>query len=95
MLPTPQDAENRQPTAFRKRLGERRTRTLNKIQLILMQHNLQQDSFREVAPTLRLAQPPLLAVFFSFGPVTGERILLNRSGWPFNRSSRANLAPPR
>ena len=43
MLPSPQDAENRQLTAFRKRLGECRTKTLNKIQLILMRHNLQQE----------------------------------------------------
>jgi transposase len=43
MLPTPKDAENRQLTTLRKRLGECRTRTLNKIQLILMRHNLQQE----------------------------------------------------
>ena len=43
VLPSPEEAENRQLTAFRKRLGECRTKTLNKIQLILMRHNLQQE----------------------------------------------------
>jgi transposase len=43
VLPTPQDAENRQLTTLRKRLGECRTKTLNKIQLILMRHNRQQE----------------------------------------------------
>jgi transposase len=43
VLPTPEDAENRQLTAFRNRLGQCRTKTLNKIQLILMRHNLQQE----------------------------------------------------
>jgi transposase len=43
VLPSPEDAENRQLTMLRKRLGECRTKTLNKIQLILMRHNLQQE----------------------------------------------------
>jgi transposase len=43
VLPTPEDAENRQLTALRNRLGQCRTKTLNKIQLILMRHNLQQE----------------------------------------------------
>jgi transposase len=43
VLPTPKDAENRQLTILRKRLGECRTKTLNKIQLILMRHNRQQE----------------------------------------------------
>jgi transposase len=43
VLPSPEDAENRQLTAFRKRLGECRTKTLNKIRMILMRHNLQQE----------------------------------------------------
>jgi transposase len=42
-IPSSEDAENRQLTALRKRLGECRTRTLNKIQLILLRHNLQQE----------------------------------------------------
>jgi len=42
-LPTREDAENRQLTALRKRLGELRTRTLNKIQRLLLKHNLSQD----------------------------------------------------
>jgi transposase len=43
MVPSPEDAENRQLTTLRKRLGECRTKTLNKIQLILLRHNLQQE----------------------------------------------------
>lgn len=42
-IPSPQDAQDRQLTALRKRLGECRTRTLNKIQRILLRHNLQQE----------------------------------------------------
>jgi transposase len=42
-IPAAEEAENRQLTILRKRLGECRTRTLNKIQLILLRHNLQQD----------------------------------------------------
>jgi transposase len=42
-IPSADDAEDRQLTALRKRLGEFRTRVLNKIQRILLRHNLQQD----------------------------------------------------
>ena len=41
--PSAEDAENRQLTAMRKRLGEMRTRTLNQLQRLLMKHNLQQE----------------------------------------------------
>jgi transposase len=41
--PTPQDAEDRQITWTRKRLGELRTRTINKIKHILRKHNLEQE----------------------------------------------------
>lgn len=41
--PTPEQEENRQLTALRKRIGQLRTRTLNKIQHVLLKHNLQQD----------------------------------------------------
>jgi len=41
--PSQEDAEARQLTALRKRLGELRTRTINKIQHILLRHNLQQE----------------------------------------------------
>jgi transposase len=41
--PTADEAQSRQLTTLRKRLGECRTRTLNKIQLILMRHNRQQE----------------------------------------------------
>jgi transposase len=41
--PSAEDAEARQLTALRKRLGELRTRTINKIQRILLRHNLQQE----------------------------------------------------
>jgi transposase len=41
--PSPEDEENRQLTALRKRLGTLRTRTVNKVQRILLKHNLQQE----------------------------------------------------
>ena len=43
ILPSEADAENRQLTALRQRVMNLRTRTLNKIQKILLKHNLQQD----------------------------------------------------
>ena len=42
-LPTPRDAEDRQITALRQRLGQLRTRTINKIKHILRKHNLEQE----------------------------------------------------
>ncbi len=41
--PTAQDADDRQITALRKRLGQCRTRTVNKIKRILRKHNLEQE----------------------------------------------------
>ena len=41
--PSREDAENRQLTAMRKRLGDLRTRTLNQLQRLLLRHNLQQE----------------------------------------------------
>lgn len=42
-LPTPRDAEDRQITALRQRLGQLRTRTINKIKHILRKRNLEQE----------------------------------------------------
>jgi len=42
-LPTETEAEDRQITALRKRLGQLRTRTINKIKHILRKHNLEQE----------------------------------------------------
>ena len=42
-LPSKEDAESRRITAMRRRLGQQRTRTVNKVQRILLKHNLQQD----------------------------------------------------
>ena len=39
----PQEAEDRQLTALRKRLGQLRTRTINKIKHVLRKHNLEQE----------------------------------------------------
>lgn len=47
--PSQEDAQARQLTALRKRLGELRTRTINKVQRILLRHNLQQE-----CPTKRM-----------------------------------------
>lgn len=41
-LPSARDADDRQLTALRKRVGQLRTRTINKVQRILLKHNLQQ-----------------------------------------------------
>lgn len=41
--PSVETAADRQLTALRQRLGELRTRTINKIQHVLLKHNLQQD----------------------------------------------------
>lgn len=41
--PSPEEEENRQLTALRKRTGALRTRTINKIQRILLKHNLQRE----------------------------------------------------
>jgi len=41
--PTAQEAADRQLTTLRKRLGQQRTHTVNKVQHILLKHNLQQD----------------------------------------------------
>jgi len=42
-FPSESDAEDRQVTALRKRLGQSRTRTINKIKHILRKHNLEQE----------------------------------------------------
>ncbi len=41
--PSQRDAEDRQITAHRKRLGQLRTRTINKIKHVLRKHNLEQE----------------------------------------------------
>jgi transposase len=41
--PTQQEGENRQLTALRQRLGQLRTRTINKVKHLLRKHNLQQQ----------------------------------------------------
>jgi transposase len=41
--PTPEDARARQLTALRQQLGKQRTRTLQKIQHLLLKHNLKQE----------------------------------------------------
>jgi transposase len=41
--PCERDAEDRQITALRKRLGQLRTRTINKIKHVLRKHNLEQE----------------------------------------------------
>jgi len=42
-LPTATEAEDRQVTVLRKRLGQQRTRTINRIKHILRKHNLEQE----------------------------------------------------
>ena len=55
-LPSELAAENRQITAARKRLGQFRTRIINKIKHILRKHNLQQECPTKGIATLRAIQ---------------------------------------
>ena len=41
--PSPRDAEDRQLTVLRQRTGRLRTRTINRVQHLLLKHNLQQE----------------------------------------------------
>lgn len=63
MPPSPETAENRQLTALRRRMGQLRTRTINKIQHLLLKHNLQQECPTKGLQTKRarrwLAEMPL------------------------------------
>ncbi len=43
VLPSAEDEENRQLTALRQQISTLRTRTVNKVQRILLKHNLQQE----------------------------------------------------
>jgi transposase len=52
-LPSQRDAEDRQITALRKRLGQLRTRTINKIKHILRKHNLEQECPTKGLDTLK------------------------------------------
>jgi transposase len=60
---TQQDAEDRQVTVLRKRLGQARTRTINKIKHVLRKHNLEQEQPAKGLDTKRtrkwLAKLPL------------------------------------
>ncbi len=46
ILPSREEQDNRQLTALRQRTAALRTRTINKVQHILLKHNLQQDARR-------------------------------------------------
>jgi transposase len=52
-LPSEQDAADRQITALRKRLGQSRTRTINRIKHILRKHNLEQECPTKGIDTIR------------------------------------------
>jgi transposase len=52
-MPCEQDAADRQITAFRKRLGQVRTRTINKIKHILRKHNLEQECPTKLLDTIK------------------------------------------
>ncbi|MGA9062341.1 MAG: IS110 family transposase [Terracidiphilus sp.] len=61
--PSPRDAEDRQITEFRKRIGQLRTRTINRIKALLRKHNLEQEQPAKGLDTKRtrkwLAELPL------------------------------------
>jgi len=52
-LPSREDAEARQVTEFRKRLGQLRTRTINRVKHLLRKHNLQQECPTKGLDTIR------------------------------------------
>jgi transposase len=52
-LPNREDAEARQVTEFRKRLGQLRTRTINQVKHLLRKHNLQQECPTKGLDTIR------------------------------------------
>jgi transposase len=54
--PSERDAEDRQLTALRLRLGRLRTRTINKVQHVLLKHNLQQECPTKGIQTKRARQ---------------------------------------
>jgi len=58
-----QDAQDRQLTALRQRLGQWKAKTINKIQHILLKHNLEQECPTKVLRTKKarqwLAEVPL------------------------------------
>ena len=60
---SPRDAEDRQLTALRQRMGRLRTRTINRVQHLLLKHNLQQECPTKGVQTQRarkwLSQLPL------------------------------------
>jgi len=64
--PTEQEAEDRQLTAVRQRLGRQRTRTINQIKHLLRKHNLEQQQPAKGLDTIRtrkwLATLPLGAI---------------------------------
>jgi transposase len=65
-LPNEQDAQDRQLTGFRKRLGQLRTRTINRIKHLLRNHNLEQECPTKGLDTIKgkkwLAQLALAAI---------------------------------
>jgi transposase len=52
-LPTPEDADARQVTRLRKRLGQLRNRTINRIKHVLRKHNLEQECPTKGLDTIR------------------------------------------
>ena len=52
-LPSAEDAENRQLTELRKRFGQYRTKTINKIKHLLRKHNLEQECPTKGIDTLK------------------------------------------
>jgi transposase len=52
-LPSPEDADARQVTELRKRLGQLRSRTISKIKHLLRKHNLQQECPTKGLDTIR------------------------------------------
>jgi transposase len=54
--PTAQEAEDRQLTELRKRMGQLRTRTINKVKHLLRKHNLQQECPTKGLKTVKCKQ---------------------------------------
>ncbi len=76
--PTEREAEDRQLTALRKRLGQLRTRTINKIKHLLRKHNLEQEQPAKGLDTKRTRK---WLTSLSLGPIDRLEMDLLLSHW--------------
>ena len=87
-LPTAQDAENRQITELRKRMGQLRTRTINKIKHLLRKHNLEQEQPAKGLDTKRTRR---WLAEMSLGPMDRMEMDLLLAQWKLQDEQMKNL----